>query len=120
MKPENYDRMSLLIQEAMRRLTEMDPRYELALQPAFNNALDILSTSAGSLSQQGLLLSAAQRPILEAEKKVGDSLIHDPDVSIDENTHLARIKSICFELRQLMRKSQEITKSNNRYHFTSL
>lgn len=115
MDGDTFNEIVQLVNEAIKRTVQAGKPYELALQPAFTNMLDILYTPAASTSQRTLLLAAAQRPIAEAETRIGHSMVHDSQLSIAQNSELVRIRAICYELRPLMRAAiDEIKQKNSR------
>lgn len=114
MDTKTLDVIAQLANEAIKRTVSTGKPYDLVLQPVFINMLDILSTPASSNSQRTLLLAAAHRPIIEAQNRVNEGLVHDSRLTIDQNSELVRIRMICFELKGLLDNAMEEIKKNNR------
>jgi hypothetical protein len=78
--------------------------------PVFLRARNNLEIPVYRRDHQVLMLSVAQRCIEQAEKQTIAEIIGDDWVSSEELSHLARVRSICFQLKGILNESMQDTK----------
>ena len=102
MELRHFDRVRLLVQEAIDHLTALGSHDELALIPVFIDTAQSLEIRANNRSSAILLIHAANRRIACAEKQTIARIIGDQDVSMNEMSHLVRVRLICAEISNLL------------------
>ncbi len=91
-----------LLLEAVWHSSQIGNPYWGSLMPDFEQAQHTLETLPDLKSQQALILSAARRSIVQAEKKTIALIIGDDPINGQQMSHLVRIRLICTELLNLL------------------
>jgi hypothetical protein len=107
----NREKIIRLIREAIQHILALGRQDELALLPVFKDTLTVFDVAPYNRSSRLLLLSAANQHITKAEKKTVSTIIGDLDFSINEMSHLVRIRLICAELVNLINQGLEEVRS---------
>jgi len=112
MEFQNFERIRMLIREAIEHLNEMGRQDGQALVPVFVDARNLLKNAYPSRSAKILILSAANQRIASIEKSTKSWNSSGNRVKSTEIFHLVRLRQICGEISNLI--MDEIDHSRNR------
>ena len=101
------ERISNLINEAETQVPYLDDSYNSELNQAFDKIKTLLNSTPIALSQKVFMLGLARHQVLNAEKHAVSLMIGDVSISIEEMSHLVRVRLICAELSNLLAKGLE-------------
>jgi hypothetical protein len=112
------ERVSSLVQEAVKRIPYLDDNYNANLTQEFSKVQSLLDTEPSASSQKALLLGLARHHIARAEKYTVRQIVDNGSINVDEMSHLVRVRLICAELSNLFAQSLADFKAqtNQRYH----
>ena len=112
------ERVSTLIHEAVTRLPYLGNKYNHDLGQEFNKIQTLLDAAPVARSQKTLLLGLARHHTARAEETIVKQILGDDVISVDEMSHLVRVRLICTELMNLFVQSLEEFRahSNQRRH----
>lgn len=99
-----------LINEALKNIQGMGNRYQPTLAPVFVRARNNIELPVHRRDHRVLLLSTAQRCVTQAEKQVIAEIVGDAWVPGDDYSRLVRIRSICFQLKNILDESMQDVK----------
>ena len=107
MEFRQFERVRLLVNEALDHLAKFGRQDELALIPVFMDAAEALQARSNNRSGTILLINATNRRIARAEKQTISWIIGDQNVNTDEMSHLVRLRLICAEILNLLNDGLE-------------
>ena len=99
------ERVSTLIHEAVTRIPHLGRDYNNDLDHEFNKIQTLLDAAPVARSQKTLLLGLARHHIARAEETIVKTILGDGSISVDEMSHLVRVRLICTELMKLLNQS---------------
>jgi hypothetical protein len=112
------ERITTLVHEAVARLPNLGNQYNDDLGQQFGKVQTLLDAAPSARNQKTFLLGLARHHIARAEETIVKQILGDGSISVDEMSHLVRVRLICTELMNLLAQSLEEfrTGANQRRH----
>ena len=107
-------RVSNLISEAETQVPYLNDSYNSGLNQAFDKIKTLLNSTPTALNQKAFMLGLARHQVLHAEKQAVSLMIGDESISVEEMSHLVRVRLICAELSNLLAQGLEELKNRPR------
>lgn len=108
------ERVSSLIIEAETQVPYLNNSYNSGLNQAFDKIKSLLNSTPKAINQKTFMLGLIRHQVLDAEKQAVSLLIGDESISVEEMSHLVRVRLICAELSKLLAQGLEELKNRPR------
>jgi hypothetical protein len=101
------ERVTTLVHEAVTRIPHLGRHYNNDLGQEFTKVQTLLDTAPSARSQKTFLLGLARHHVARAEDTIVKQILGDGSISVEEMSHLVRVRLICTELLNLLAQGVE-------------